>query len=133
MTYPASNLSALAYRQPWEIADIMISLHLQYCSTFSLPEDPNFIVDNDRMATRLRNTLTAETRKILDYLYNECGTHRLRSIITEIASRRAYGVLQERKWLWEEAVECSQECKEYANKCYRESYACTVAELPSFV
>jgi hypothetical protein len=133
MAYPSSNLSALAYRQPWELADMLISLHLQYCSTFALSADPDPIIDQQKIAARLRNTLTMETGKILDYLYDQCGRARLHRIISELVNRRAYGVLREKKWLWEEAVECSPECREYANKCYRESYACTVAELPSFV
>ena len=133
MNYPASNLSALAYRQPYEVADMLISLHSQYCSTFNLPADPNPIVDRERMAAGLRNTLTLQTRKILDYLYDQCGRARLHRIIAELVNRRAYGVLRKRKWLWEEAIECSQECREYVKQCYREQYVCTVAELPRLI
>ncbi len=131
--YPASDLPALAYCQPWEIADRLISLHLQYCSSFNLKADPDPIVDPDKMAANLRNTLTGETRKILSYLYEECGNHRLRRIITELVNRKAYGVLQERKWLWEEAMEFSQECRDYARECYAAQYRCAMAELPRSV
>jgi hypothetical protein len=133
MNHPSSELSSLAYLQPWQVAEILTSLHLQYCRTFDLPVDPDPIVDPDAMATNLRNTLMRQTNAILEYMYSKCGLIRLRAIITELVNRGAYGVLQERKWLWQEAKECSKECRDYANQCFREQFAATLSELPKLV
>jgi hypothetical protein len=133
MNHPSSELSKLSYMQPSQVAEILTSLHLQYCRTFDLPVDPHSIVDSDTMATNLRNTLTRQTNSILEYLYDGCGAVRLRAVIAELVNRGAYGVLQERKWLWQEAKECSKECRDYANQCFREQFAATLSELPKLV
>jgi hypothetical protein len=133
MLYPASTLSEFAYMQPWQVADLLIGLHSQYCQTFNLPADPDPIVSRDIMAANLRNTLTRQTKAILEYMYSGCGAVRLRSIITELANRNAYGVLRERDWLWQEAREHSAECREYANRCFIEQFNATLAELPRLV
>ena len=133
MLYPSSELSELSYMQPWQVAEILVELHSQYCRTFSLPTDPSPIADPDTMATNLRNTLTRQTNTVLEYLYDGCGAVRLRSIITELVNRKAYGVLQERKWLWQEAREHSVECREYANRCFIEQFNATLTELPRLV
>jgi len=133
MNHPSSELPNLAYLHPWQVAETLASLHLQYCRTFDLPVDPAPIVDPDAMATNLRNTLMRQTNAILEYMYSKCGLIRLRAIITELVSRGAYGVLQERKWLWQEARECSKECRDYANQCFREQFAATLSELPKLV
>jgi len=129
----ASPLSQFAYMQPWQVADILTELHEQYCRTFNLPSDPSAIVCPDTMAINLRNTLTRQTNAILEYMYSECGLIRLRAIITELVNRGAYGVLQERKWLWQEAKEYSKACRDYANQCFREQFAATLSELPRLV
>jgi hypothetical protein len=133
MLYPASTLSEFAYMQPWQIADLLIGLHSQYCQTFNLPADPDPIVSCDIMAANLRNTLTRQTNTVLEYLYDGCGAVRLRSVIAELVNRKAYGVLQERKWLWQEAREHSVECREYANRCFIEQFNATLTELPRLV
>jgi hypothetical protein len=119
--------------QPWQVADLLVDFHRQYCQTFSLPSDPSAIACPDTMAINLRNTLTRQTNAILEYMYSECGLIRLRAIITELVNRNAYGVLQERDWLWSEAKEHSKECYDYARQCFSDQFNATLAELPKLV
>jgi predicted thioredoxin/glutaredoxin len=128
-----SQLSPLAYKQPAQVASILTGLHVAYLATYSLPADPDSIVNNETVAQHLRNTLSAQTKKVLAYMYDQRGSIRLREIVCELVRLGAYGVLREAKWLWDEAKECSPECREYEHECYRRQYAATMAELPRLV
>jgi hypothetical protein len=116
---------------PCQIADVLAGFHRQFIATYNLPVDPDPIVDV--RGVQIRNAIRRQTGLIYQYLYEECGSIRLVDVVKELVSLGAYGVLQDRKWLWDTAKECSPECRAYADQCYREQLACTVAELPRLV